>query len=241
MMKLIKQSIKVGVDKGGVMTPTTRGVPQGSPLSPLYSNLYLNLLDPLWHKRDYPAKFDATLHHYGDDAILVCRQRAYPALAAFKAIAKRRALTLNEDKTHITKLTDGFDFIGFNFVKRKSPMSGKNTLYNFPAKSAQQKICNRLKYLTCRRAPNSPEEFTALVKPVVMGGVKYFRHPNASDAFRRLQRFVNTRFRRYLTDRSKGRGFGWKRHPNSKLYAMGIIYIGSGMLEYPAKPVHGSR
>ena len=49
------------------------------------------------------------------------------------------------------------------------------------------------------------------------------------------------RFRRYLTQRSKGRGFGWKRFPNSKLYAMGLVYIGSGMLEYMAKPAHGVR
>src|SRR5262252_7465976 len=44
-----------------------------------------------------------------------------------------------------------------------------------------------------------------------------FRHTNASQAFRGLQRFVHIRFRRYLTQRSKGRGFGWKRFPNSKL------------------------
>jgi len=241
MMKLIKQSIKVGIDKEGIMTPTTRGVPQGSPLSPLYSNIYLNLIDQLWHKRGYPGKLHATLHRYCDDAILVCRKSAYPALSAFKSIATQMELTLNEDKTRSTKLTDGFDFLGFHFVKRKSPTTGKNTIYIFPAKSAQQKIRNRLKYLTCRRAPISPEEFTALVKLVVMGWVNYFRHTNASEAFRRLQGFVNTRFRRYLTHRSKGRGFGWKKYPNSKLYALGVIYIGSGMLEYTSRPVHGLR
>jgi len=64
------------------------------------------------------------------------------------------------------------------------------------------------------------------------GWENYFLHTNASDTFRRLQRFINTRFRRYLTYRSKSRGFGWKKYPNSKLYAMGLIYIGSGMLEY---------
>jgi hypothetical protein len=67
------------------------------------------------------------------------------------------------------------------------------------------------------------------------------RHTNASQAFRGLQRFVNIRFRRYLTQRSKGRGFGWKRFPNSQLYAMGLTYIGSGLLEYRAKPAHGVR
>ena len=69
----------------------------------------------------------------------------------------------------------------------------------FPAKSAQQKIRNRLKYVTSRQAPISPREFVDMVNPMVMGWVNYFRHTNASQAFRGLQRFVNIRFRRYLT------------------------------------------
>jgi RNA-directed DNA polymerase len=241
MLKLIKQTLKVGIQDQGRVKPTTVGVPQGSPISPLYSNIYLNLLDHVWHQRGYPAKLGATLHRYADDAVLVCRNSPQPVLAAFEAIAKQMDLTLNRDKTRVTRLTDGFDFIGFQFVKRKSPSSGKNTIYLFPAKSAQQKIRNRLKYLTSRRAPISPKEFMEMVNPIVLGWVNYFRHTNASQAFRGLQRFVNIRFRRYLTQRSKGRGFGWKRFPNSTLYAMGLVYIGSGMLEYVAKPAQGLR
>ena len=241
LLKLIKQTLKVGVQEKGQVVPTKVGVPQGSPISPLYSNIYLNLLDQLWHKRGYPEKLGATLHRYADDAILVCHKSPQPALAALEAIATRMDLTLNRDKTHVTRVTDGFDFIGFNFVKRKSPRSGKNAIYIFPAKSAQQKIRNRLKYITSRRAPISPQEFVEMVNPIVTGWANYFRHTNASQAFRGLQRFVNIRFRRYLTQRSKGRGFGWKRFPNSKLYAMGLVYIGSGMLEYTAKPAHGVR
>jgi RNA-directed DNA polymerase len=240
-LKLIKQTLQVGVKTQGQVVPTTVGVPQGSPISPLYSNIYLNLMDQLWHSRGYPAKLGATLHRYADDAILVCRKSPHAALAAFEAIAKRMDLTLNRDKTRITRLTDGFDFVGFNFVKRKSRSRGKSTIYIFPAKSAQQKIRNRLKYLTSRRAPISPKAFIAMVNPTVTGWVNYFRHTNASQAFRGLQRFLNIRFRRYLTQRSKGRGFGWKRFPNSKLYAMGLIYIGSGMLTYTTSAAQGSR
>ena len=239
MMKLIKQTLKVGIMNKGSIEPTATGVPQGSPLSPLYSNIYLNVIDQAWHKGNYPEKLGATLHRYCDDAILVCRKSAYPVLDVFAGMAKKMDLVINKEKTRITRLTDGFDFIGFNFVKRKSPTSGKNTIYICPSKQAQQNIRNRLKYLTNRRAPIKPKEFTELVKPVVMGWVNYFRHTNASDAFRRLQRFINIRFRRYLNYRCKGRSFGWGRHPNSKLYAMGMIYIGSGMLEYPRKLVHG--
>jgi hypothetical protein len=97
---------------------------------------YLNLLDPLWHSRGYPAKLGATLHRYADDAILVCRRSPPPALAACEAIAKRMEVTLKRDKTRGTRWTDGVDCIGVNFVKRKSPRSGKNTIDMFPAKSA---------------------------------------------------------------------------------------------------------
>src|SRR5207249_7505911 len=117
LLRLIKQSLKVSVAYHGQVESTTVGVPQGSPISPLYSNIYLNLLDQLWHRRGYPEKLGATLHRYADDAILVCRRSPQPVVAALEAIATRMDLTLNRDKTHVTRVTEGFDFIGFNFVK----------------------------------------------------------------------------------------------------------------------------
>lgn len=241
LMKMIRQTLKVGIADQGAILPTDIGVPQGSPLSPLYSNIYLNVIDQEWHTKELPEKLGATLHRYCDDAVLICRKSATSALEAFASMAKEMKLTMNQEKTRITKLTEGFNFIGFHFVKRKSPKSGKNHIYVFPTKRAQQNIRNRLKYLTSRKAPIQPKEFIELVKPIVLGWVNYFRHTNASEAFRRLQRFINIRFRRYLTQRSKDRGFGWKKYPNSRLYAMGMIYIGSGMLERQRKHAHGLR
>jgi group II intron reverse transcriptase/maturase len=66
-LKLIKQTLKGGIwDKGRVKL-TKIGVPPGSPISPLYSNLSLNLLAQLRHSREYPRKLGATLHRYADD------------------------------------------------------------------------------------------------------------------------------------------------------------------------------
>jgi group II intron reverse transcriptase/maturase len=233
MLHLITQSLTVEVAYQGKREPTAVGVPQGSPISPLYSNIYLNLLDQVWHKRGYPEKLGASLHRYADDAILVCRKSAEQALEAFAAIASRMGLTINREKTRITKLTEGFDFIGFQFVKRRSPRSGKWSIYIFPSKVAQRNIRRRIKYFTKRRAPRTPAEFVEQVNQTVRGWVNYFRHTNASQAFRGLQRFINTRFRRFLNFRSKGRGFGWRKYPNAALYARGIIYIGSRVIEYP--------
>lgn len=241
MLRIIKQSLKVGVEYQGTVEPTTIGVPQGSPISPLYSNIYLNLLDRVWHSRNYPEKLGATLHRYADDAILVCRRSATQALQAFELIATRMRLRLNREKTRVTKITQGFDFIGFHFVKRRSPKTGKYNIYIFPSKTAQRNIRRQIKAVTKRRAPILPDEFVRQINQKVLGWANYYRHTNASDAFRNLQRFINIRFRRYLNYRSKRRGFGWKQFPNSKLYAMGIIYIGSGFIRYEKATVNALR
>src|SRR6185503_4339840 len=110
-----------------------------------------------WHSRGYPAKLGATLHRDADDAMLVCRRSPQPVLAALESIATRMDLTINRDKTHVTRLTDGCDVSGCPCVKRKSPSRGKHTIDMFPAKYAQQKIRNRLQHLTSRRAPISPQ------------------------------------------------------------------------------------
>lgn len=238
MLRIINQSLKVGVAYQGQVMATRIGVPQGSPVSPLYSNIYLNLLDQVWHKRGYPEKLGATLHRYCDDAILVCRRDATQALDAFEAIARRMGLEVNHEKTRITKLTEGFDFVGYQFVKRRSPNTGKWTMYIFPSKDSQRNIRRRIKYFTKRRSPVPPDEFVRQINQAVRGWVNYYTHTNASEAFRALQRFINTRFRRYLTFRSKRRGFGWKQYPNKRLYAKGIIYIGSGLIRYEKAPAH---
>src|SRR5215470_5566982 len=93
-------------------------------------------------------------------------------------------LTVNRDKTRITTLTEGFDFIGFEFVKRRSPNSGKQCIYTHPSKASQRNIRRQIKSFTKRRAPIQPAEFVQQVNQTVRGWVNYYRHTNASDAFR---------------------------------------------------------
>lgn len=124
-------------------------------------------------------------------------------------------------------------------MKRKSSRVKKNIIYIFPTKRAQQVIRHKIKRVTSRRAPIKPKEFTNIINAKVRGWVNYYRHTNASLAFRRLQQFIDNRFRRYLIQRSKGRGFGWKQYSADKLSALGLISIRSGMLEYPKILVQG--
>jgi RNA-directed DNA polymerase len=241
MLQWIQQTRQVGRWDKGQVVPTKLGVPPGAPIAPWYSNSDLHRLDPRWHSRGDPAQLGATRHRFADDARLVCRQSARPALAAVEAMAKRLDLTRNRDKTRATRVTEGFDGRGFECVKRPSPTRGKHTIDRFAAQSAQQQIRHTLNDLPSRRAPSSPQDFVAQVNPVMTGWGTYFRPTNASPAFRGLPRFVNLRVRRSLTQRSNGRGLGWQRYPNRTRSAMGLADIGSGKLAYGAKPGPGVR
>jgi hypothetical protein len=204
----------------------------------LYSNISLHLVDQVWHKRGYPEQWGATRHRYAEDASLGCRKSAEQVLQAFAALALRMDLTIKRDKTRITKRTKGFDCLGFHGVKRRSPTSGKYAIYILPRKAAQGRVRRRIKTVTKRRAPMAPPDFVQQVHPVGRGWVNYYRHTNASQAFRAWQRCIKVRCRRYRTCRSTGRGFGWKRYPTRALYARGLIYIGSRVIRYEKAPMH---
>src|SRR5438128_11078036 len=100
-------------------------------------------------------------------------------------------LSLNREETRIRKLNEGCDFIGFQFVKRRSPNSGKLSIYIHPSKSSQRNIRRRIKSFTKRRAPIRPAEVVKEVNQTVRGCVNSYRHTNAGNAFRRWQRFIN--------------------------------------------------
>src|SRR5207247_2235369 len=86
----------------------TRGIPQGSPLSPLLANLYLDELDRGLRRRGYAVT------RYADDFVILCRNRAEAEAARVvaEAILRGLGLRLNPDKTAITSFRMGFEFLG---------------------------------------------------------------------------------------------------------------------------------
>lgn len=244
VLRLIWRWLKVGyLDVDGAHRRTDQGVPQGSPLSPLLSNVYLNLLDRVWERRGYPEKLGARLYRYADDMAVLCRGNPRTALSELAKVIERMGLELHPDKTRIVKVEQGFDFLGYHFVRRRSPTTGRRTFYIFPAKESQKRIRENIRNFTHRRAPIEPKEMFRRVNDTVRGWTNYYQHTNGSQAFRNLQRFINLRMRRYLSHRHHQRGPGYRRYPNAMLYQMGLIYIGSGRVRYTTKasPKNDSR
>src|SRR5262249_41617467 len=132
--------------------------------------------------------------------------------------------------------TEGFDYLGFHFVRRRSPTSGKRHIYIFPSKAGQRSIRRRIKYFTKRRAAVPPEAFVRQINEAVEGCVNYYRHTNASQAFRALQRLMHAGLGGHSRYRRKGRGFGWKKCPTRPICARGIPPIAGGGIRSPGAP-----
>jgi len=122
LLRLINRYLKAGVEVNGKVAATHKGVPQGSPLSPLLSNIVLDVLDKELEKRGH--KFA----RYADDLIILVKSQRAAArvMASIKRFIKKRLrLEVNESKSVIVQ-TEKCTFLGFTFPKKNIRWSDKS-------------------------------------------------------------------------------------------------------------------
>lgn len=183
------------------------GTPQGSVISPLLANLYLNPLDHLM------AESGCEMVRYADDFVLLCRSReaAEDALARVQAWVWANGLTLHPEKTRIVDATGkgGFDFLGYHFERG----------YRWPRKKSKDKLKTRIRELTPRRTCGwSLERCITRLNEVLRGWYGYFKHSHYT-ALKDVDKYVRGRLRSVLRNRDgrRGRGRGkdhqkWRNH-----------------------------
>jgi RNA-directed DNA polymerase len=128
MLHLIKMWLEVPVEetdeKGNKHRSTRnrdegRGTPQGAPISPLLSNLYMRRFVLGWKKLGHEKRLAAYIVNYADDLVICCRSRAEEALATMRDIMTKLKLTVNETKTRVCKLPEEkFDFLGYSVLQK---------------------------------------------------------------------------------------------------------------------------
>src|SRR5579863_7298329 len=107
-----------------------RGIPQGSPISPLLANIYMRRFVLAWKKLGLERSLGSRIVTYADDLVILCKRgNAEKALSQLRAIMGKLKLTVNEEKTQICKVPEGeFDFLGYTFGRMFSAKTGQARL-----------------------------------------------------------------------------------------------------------------
>ncbi|MFQ6106668.1 MAG: reverse transcriptase domain-containing protein, partial [Thermoplasmata archaeon] len=237
ILALIRAWLRSGVLEKGRLYHADRGTPQGGVISPLLANIYLHQFDRKW-KEDGMEKrygYNAHLVRYADDFVILTNKSMDAPYEKVKEIMNSLGLTLNEEKTRIIHARDGFDFLGFRFVRRFSKKYGKDKTYRFPSHKSILSVKEKIRKATDKRlnSRNKPEMVVSKVNPILVGWANYFAHVNASKAFRRVQRYCESRFRRYLRYRRHKYGRGYREIPEEFLYEkLGLEDITRGKIHY---------
>jgi RNA-directed DNA polymerase len=205
-----------------------RGIPQGSPISPLLSNLYMRRLVLGWKRRGFERQFDARIVTYADDLVICCRYRAEEALAALRQVASQIGLTVNEEKTHVCRLPEGrFDFLGYSFERCYSERTGRAYLGSRPSKKSVRRIVQAISAQTERRtvcldAATVVERLNRQLR----GWANYFCLGPVSKSYRAVNAHAMQRLRRWLCDKHKISGNGKSRFPEKYLHeTLGLVYL----------------
>src|SRR6266487_957190 len=128
-------------DARGIAHRTTRnkdegrGTPQGAPISPLLSNLYMRRFVLGWKTLGYETRLSAYIVNYADDLVICCRSGADKAAAVMRSLMEKLKLTVNETKTRVCLAPDEkFDFLGYTFGRCFSAETGRGYIGTIPSK-----------------------------------------------------------------------------------------------------------
>jgi len=204
------------------------GTPQGSPVSPLLSNLYMRRFILGWKHLGYDQRWSAHIVNYSDDFVICCRSHADKARDAMHNIMERLKLTVNEEKTHLCCIPqERFDFLGYTFGRCYNYKTGRAYTGTKPSRKSIKRMVKSISEETDRR--RSLLDVGYMVNRLnrkLTGWANYFCLGPVSPTYKAIDIHVKQRLRRWLCKKHKVEGKGLKRYPDQYLYQkLGLINL----------------
>jgi RNA-directed DNA polymerase len=200
------------IERGGLF-PTEAGTPQGGVISPLLANMTLDGLEAAVHRvipyttrRGRAAKLNVV--RYADDFVVtgvskeILQDEIRPAIEAFM---QERGLKLSKEKTKITRIENGFDFLGQNVRKYGGKLLIK------PSKKNIKAFLDKVREIIKGNPTAQQVNLIKMLSPVIWGWARYHRHVVAKETFSHVDSAVWKMLWQWARRRHPNKGAAWVR------------------------------
>jgi RNA-directed DNA polymerase len=219
VLALVKAFLKAGIlTELGENKETMTGTPQGGILSPLLANIALSALDEhlmepwkpggamstAWQRQSRRSRKQLPnwrVVRYADDFVVLVNGSREDVLAVREDVSqvlKPLGLRLSQEKTQLTHLEDGIDFLGFHIQWRRKKGTDQWHVYTFIAKRPIRQLKAKIRALTRRQSQQDLKSLLIRINQIVRGWSAYFRHAVAKNQFSALADFIWWRVMRML-------------------------------------------
>ena len=228
MLGLIKAWLEMPVEeddgKGGKRRTNRarkerKGTPQGAPISPLLSNIYMRRFILGWKARGHAQRFCAEIVNYADDLCVLGKAPAAEILTAVKRLMDGLKLPVNEQKTRCLRCPDKpIEFLGYRIGRSYSPKGTGAFLCPRPSKASVQSICRRISDMTApRHGYKSVEVMVEGLNRTMSGWANYFSLGHVSPAYSAVNRHTGKRLRQWLGRKHQTRQWRFVRFSDQRL------------------------
>lgn len=212
--KILHSWLKAGFLESKTLYPTTTGTPQGGIISPILANFTLNGLEKLLEsrfgklgsKRRSKIRSGVNVIRYADDFIIsgitreVLENEVKPLVSSF---LHERGLILSEEKTKITSITAGFDFLGCNVRRYNKKLIIK------PSKESIKRLLNKARALIKANIANTQAVLIRLLNSLLRGWGNYYSHVCAKRAFHKIDHEIMCALWKWAKKRHPRKGLRW--------------------------------
>jgi RNA-directed DNA polymerase len=212
---MLRKWLKAGYMEKHVLHPTEEGTPQGGIISPVLANMTLDGLERklagLFPKTTVPGiAAKVNFVRYADDFIVTAsskellEQEVKPLIETFM---KERGLELSAEKTCITHIEDGFDFLGQNVRKYKT--GKRHKLLIKPAQKNVQAHLEKIREIVKKNKTLPAGKLILILNPIIRGWAQYHQHVVSTEIFSSVDDAIYQRLRRWTKRRHPKKSNEW--------------------------------
>jgi RNA-directed DNA polymerase len=212
--KVLEKWLKSGYIEKGHLFPTEQGTPQGGIISPTLANIALDGIEDLLERKFGSGKKNSHKVHfsrYADDFVITGDSKEFlenevkPLVRDFLAA---RGLKLSEEKTKITHISEGFDFLGQNIRKYRFGTSNE-TLIITPSKKNVQTFLDGIRETIYQLRGAEQSTVIETLNPKILGWANYHRHICAKDTFSAVDHAIWQMLWRWAKRRHSNKSEWW--------------------------------